>query len=291
LTGPAFELEEIVMNPIRRMRRLGDPGPRRQDDVRKHRASSDGDAGSRPTRRAALGRLGGAAAAGLGAVAAVEALAPQQAQASTGTMMYGLLNNADGSATSLESTASDWTFEAFNLSSTLSAHAEGVFGYSVSGVGVEGQHGNGSAPDTGSQPGVLGRSTDTPGVFGLSDSSAGVYGQSLSGTAVQGLSQFTGMYGVSVSPSGGGGFAGVVGDSDTNAGVAGFSSAASRAAGEFTHLLGGRGGLFSGNQAQIRLKPGSRGSHPHTGEAGDVYVDSRHRLWFCKGGTRWTQLA
>jgi hypothetical protein len=281
------------MNPIRRIRHPRDPGPAKQDDRRKHRSSPDVDADSRPTRRAALGRLGGAAAAGLGAVAVAEALRPQQAQASTGTMTYGLLNNAGDSATALESTATDWTFQGFNLASTLSSglHAEGVNGFSVSGVGVEGAHGAATAPDTSLQPGVLGRSTDTPGVVGLSESSAGVWGESLSGPAVQGLSQFTGVYGVSVSASGGSGFAGVVGDSDSHAGVAGFSSSASRAAGEFTHILNGRGGLFSGNQAQIRLKPGTLSSHPHTGETGDLYVDSKHRLWFCKTGTSWKQLA
>jgi hypothetical protein len=280
------------MNPFRRSRRLGDPGPGEQDDMRKHRSSPDADAGRRPTRRAALGRLGGAAAAGLGAAAVAGALVPQQAQASTGTMMYGTLNNADVSPTDLSSTAPNWTFIAYNVASTVTgeSHADGVIGVSAYGVGVEGVHGSATAPDTTGQPGVLGRSADTPGVFGLTDSSAGVYGQSLNGTGVQGFSQFTGIYGVSVAPSGAGAFAGVVGDSSTRAGVSGLSSSASSAAGEFTHVGNGRGGLFSGNQAQIRLKPGTRGSHPQTGEAGDLYVDSRHRLWFCTGGTSWTQL-
>jgi hypothetical protein len=273
------------MNPIRRIRR--------HDDMRNHRSSPDADADGPPSRRAALGRFGGAAAAGLGAAAATRVLAPQQAQASTGTMMYGADNNAGGDPTYLRSSAPNWTFISYNVASSVTgvAHADGVIGVSAFGVGLEGVSGSATAPDTTQQPGVLGRSADTPGVFGLSTNSAGVAGQSINGTAVQGLSSFTAMYGVSVAPSGGSAHAGVVGDSDTNAGVVGFSSAASRAAGEFTHIANGRGGLFSGNQAQIRLQPGTRGSHPQTGEAGDLYVDSGHRLWFCKGGTTWKQLA
>lgn len=273
------------MNPIRRIRR--------HDDMRKRRSSADADAGSPPTRRAALGRFGGAAAAGVGAAAVAGVLAPRQAQASTGTMMYGADNTAGADPTTLHSSAPNWTFISYNtaLSVTGEAHADGVIGVSAYGVGLEGVSGSATAPDTAQQPGVLGRSADTPGVFGLSTNSAGVAGQSLNGTAVQGLSSFTAVYGVSVASSGGGAYAGVVGDSDTNAGVVGLSSATSSAAGEFTHIGNGRGGLFSGNQAQIRLQPGTRGSHPHTGEAGDLYVDSGHRLWFCKGGTTWKQLA
>jgi hypothetical protein len=56
----------------------------------------------------------------------------------------------------------------------------------------------------------------------------------------------------------------------------------------------GRGGIFIGLAAQIKLIPGSRSTHPITGQRGDLYADSKGRLWFCKaGGTpaTWQQIA
>jgi hypothetical protein len=54
----------------------------------------------------------------------------------------------------------------------------------------------------------------------------------------------------------------------------------------------GRGALFSGKLAQLRLSPTRlRATHPSSGATGDFFVDTSGRLWFCKGGTRWVQLA
>ncbi len=50
--------------------------------------------------------------------------------------------------------------------------------------------------------------------------------------------------------------------------------------------LYGYGGYFSGPKAQISLEP-QKGLHPGAGKAGDLFVDSNHDLWFCKGGTDW----
>lgn len=53
------------------------------------------------------------------------------------------------------------------------------------------------------------------------------------------------------------------------------------------HSKAGRGGNFSGGAAQIKLTPGSLGSHPGAGETGDLYCDGTGRLWFCtKGGAK-----
>jgi hypothetical protein len=56
----------------------------------------------------------------------------------------------------------------------------------------------------------------------------------------------------------------------------------------------GRGGVFSGSAAaQIQLVPGGS-SHPKSGKRGDLYADSKGRLWFCKStGSRatWHQIA
>jgi hypothetical protein len=53
----------------------------------------------------------------------------------------------------------------------------------------------------------------------------------------------------------------------------------------------GRGGLFSGSVAQVRLQPSSAATHPSSGQKGDLFVDTSGRLWFCKGGTTWKQVA
>lgn len=46
----------------------------------------------------------------------------------------------------------------------------------------------------------------------------------------------------------------------------------------------GRGGVFSGAVAQVRLDPGSNPTHPESGSQGDLYADQTGRLWFCKKG-------
>jgi hypothetical protein len=56
----------------------------------------------------------------------------------------------------------------------------------------------------------------------------------------------------------------------------------------------GRGGVFSGGAAQVRLLPGSAPTHPRSGMRGDLYADTHGRLWFCKtGGAKaaWHQVA
>jgi hypothetical protein len=56
----------------------------------------------------------------------------------------------------------------------------------------------------------------------------------------------------------------------------------------------GRGGVFAGQAAQLRLTPGSRSTHPVRGSSGDLYADSGGRLWFCKKGgaqATWQQIA
>lgn len=53
----------------------------------------------------------------------------------------------------------------------------------------------------------------------------------------------------------------------------------------------GRGVYAAGKLAQLRLQPAAAATHPTTGAAGDFFVDRSKRLWFCKGGTRWVQVA
>ncbi len=53
----------------------------------------------------------------------------------------------------------------------------------------------------------------------------------------------------------------------------------------------GRGGVFQGQAAAVQLVGSSRATHPSSGRRGDLVVDASGRLWFCKGGTTWRQLA
>jgi hypothetical protein len=49
----------------------------------------------------------------------------------------------------------------------------------------------------------------------------------------------------------------------------------------------GVGARFQGKNAAIELIPSTAGTHPATGRPGQLFVDSRKRLWYCKGGTDW----
>jgi hypothetical protein len=59
----------------------------------------------------------------------------------------------------------------------------------------------------------------------------------------------------------------------------------------------GRGGHFAGGAASVRLVPGAAPTHPSTGKAGDLFVDSTARLWYCQKASTasipavWKQLA
>jgi len=156
-----------------------------------------------------------------------------------------------------------------------------------------GGHGNGI--------GLFGSSSQSLGVSGHSDTNAGVYGDSPSmgvegyseGTSGVGVGGFTnasigttyGVFGQSFSPQS----AGVYGTGAT--GVLGYSGPANMppAVLPLTGVygsapgVGGRGGVFKGRAAQVRLAPSSATTHPSSGQAGDLFVDASKRLWFCKG--------
>ena len=106
-----------------------------------------------------------------------------------------------------------------------------------------------------------------PGVRGRSEGSTGVHGYSgpYTGPTTPAARAKTGVYGLA--------------SQDANAiGVYGLSTK-------------GRGGVFQGKIANLRLPPSSAASHPTAGQPGDVFVDSSYRLWFCKGGASWVKLA
>jgi hypothetical protein len=59
----------------------------------------------------------------------------------------------------------------------------------------------------------------------------------------------------------------------------------------------GRGAQLSGGAANARLRPAAAATHPTTGKAGDLFVDSSVRLWFCQKASTaatpavWKQIA
>jgi hypothetical protein len=63
-----------------------------------------------------------------------------------------------------------------------------------------------------------------------------------------------------------------------------------RKTGVYGYAQGGRGGVFDGPLAQLRLIPSTAAMHPGTGAAGDLFVDRSHRLWFCLGGASWKRV-
>jgi hypothetical protein len=139
----------------------------------------------------------------------------------------------------------------------------GVYGQSSNGCGVYGESTNG-------------QSTSGYGVYGFSTYSDGVHGVTATGSSHAGVSgyspDYVGTFGSSVSGYG------VWGSSPSGDGVYGTSTS-------------GRGGVFSGGVAAIQLVASSAATHPAGGSAGDLFVDSTARLWFCKGGTTWVELA
>jgi hypothetical protein len=131
-------------------------------------------------------------------------------------------------------------------------------------------------------PVVAGTNTSTgPGVAGTNTST---------GAGVSGSSTGSGP-GVSGSNTGKG-----TGVSGTNSGAGAGISATNSGTGPGVHATSshGRGGIFAGSAAaQIQLTPGA-GSHPRSGQRGDLYADGNGRLWFCKktGATAtWHQIA
>jgi hypothetical protein len=147
--------------------------------------------------------------------------------------------------------------------------------------------GSGLNAQSDSSYGVYATSETGMGVYGRSDSASGVYGQSHSTTlpAVRAWSQ-----GGSTALQGYSGSAATIG-TPVHTGVYGLADSVASAVGVHGDSPTGRGGLFSGTAAQIRLQPSTSASHPHSGESGDLFLDKSHRLWLCKGGATWVKLA
>jgi hypothetical protein len=138
---------------------------------------------------------------------------------------------------------------------------------------------------SGSSNGVAGFSTSGAGVFGHSNTFRAVLGTSVGNHGVDGWAKAAtgdvrGVFGHSDSTGGTGVYGSATASSGSTIGVRGTAASPK-----------GRGGVFKGGAAQVKLLPSSRTTHPSSGQRGDLFVDTKGRLWYCKGTTNWKQLA
>jgi hypothetical protein len=241
------------------------------------------------SRRALLGGLFGSF---VGAVAATLGRAYPTAAGVT-YVELGTINDADYT-TQFNTSATEWGALWAKAAAGTALYAAatsgaGILATSESGDGVAGSTTSGTAGDF--------LSTSGKGVVGGSTSDNGVWASSCEKTAVWAQSQSpdeAAVYGWAVTDT-----AGVLGHSGLTAfptspkktGVFGYAAQDATAVGVRGTSPAGRGGVFKGGTAQLKLAPSTSATHPSTGQRGDLFVDSPGRLWFCKGSTTWRQLA
>jgi hypothetical protein len=230
------------------------------------------------SRRTLLAGVGGALAA-----LAAQALRPFAARAEGEVIHVGDNHDTARTITSLLNKLNDLDV----IKAESKGSGRGMYGLSESGSGVQGNS-NGFV-------GVYGSSRSGEGVRGTSSSSKGVVGVSSGGYAVEGRSygDAASVHGLKhralrTTPDGNA----VLGEIkiDTSPRTAIVATTTGTGAGIRGTSAQGRGGLFEGPVAQVRLVP-SVATHPATGAMGDLVADTSGRLWFCKGGGSWAQLA
>ncbi len=245
------------------------------------------------TRRSVLtGLLGGAAAA----VAATLGHSRPVGATHDGYVELGHSNASDG-VTQFDTSASE-----SSALYALASSGDALIARSDSGTGVDVVTGSGDAILATSTSGkaLWGLSTSGIGVVGASNSNQGVHANSNENIALWAQSgaetkpavaawaylDNTGVFGVSglSAPPG-------FPDAPSKTGVFGYAAQDAGSIGVRGTSPLGRGGVFRGGAAQVRLQPSTSTSHPASGQKGDLYVDSNARLWFCKGGTTWVRLA
>jgi hypothetical protein len=164
------------------------------------------------------------------------------------------------------------------VSATHSGPGSGVYAISAAGIPVFGKITNASN----AEPAVAGSTSGGgPAVQALTGG-AGPAVQAVTsgaGPAVQALTAGSGpAVQAGQSGTGRGIYSQIINAKNINPAIRGDGSAV------------GRGGVFQGGAAQVRLLPAS-GSHPSSGQAGDLFLDNAKSLFLCKGGTTWVKIA
>ncbi len=194
--------------------------------------------------------------------------------------------NADAAGTAASN------FTAYGTDTTFTGNPQIGFDASDQNAGfIEGVYGTGTIAGVIGVVGNPGKGTQAAGVLGLAHSGhlpGGIPYKA--GTGVFAVAA-KGAIGVDAYGSGGIAVHGTT-RSDSSPGILGQNN--SRGPGIRGASQLGRGGVFEGGLAAVRLAPSTAPTHPRGGQVGDLMVDSAHRLWFCKRGgnpARWKQLA
>lgn len=252
-----------------------------RDELR--RLTSGNRAVPTPTRRAWMRRAavlsGGSLVAGVAAGVAARPAAAADGDAITAGQQT---NETTGTVVFVQGTTSG--HGAFTVTDTAFASMPALT-EAAAVLGVAGATTTGRA-------GVAGVGT-AYGVYGLGDD-YGVFGRATGAgvIAVGGVADGTGCAGAKFGATGSGS-TGLLSSGETGVHAAGTRNGvvAAGGSGAGVSASGARGGHFTGTAAAVNLAPTAHASHPRSGSAGDLVVDRHHRLWFCKGGTNWKQLA
>jgi hypothetical protein len=208
-------------------------------------------------------------------------------QSSSGTGIYGTSGTGDGVKGEIYGTGSGVAVRGVS-----NVYGEAIRGeITNAGSGYYAIHG----ATAGGGSAIFGEGNAGAGVEGYSDV-FGVFGRSLTGEGVLGTSQSSDAEKAAVHGQHQGAGRGVWGEvvNFTSAGSGVLGSTTGKGAGVEGTSERGRGGVFSGKSAQVRLKPSSAATHPVNGSAGDMFVDASNRLWFCRAGgnpATWTRVA
>jgi hypothetical protein len=211
-------------------------------------------------------------------------------------MQYGAFNNAGTSNTELNSSAG-YTLLVQNLSRGQDGGGgTALDAYSDSGHAIHAIVGNSGALGDGVNVQVYGFG------HGVQVEKPGEFGHCVLGFQNSPISQYAALAGVTKGAGPGlhgrgegtgQGVWGEINDSaKTQAAIIGTTEGRGPAI-EGRSVLG-RGGVFRGKKAQIRLVASTATTKPATGSRGDLFVDASGRLWYCRTGgstTGWKQLA
>jgi hypothetical protein len=263
--------------------------------------ATDETAPKRLDRRGIL-QFGGAAALA-GAAAAVMSTKVAGAATTPGVMQYGATNNAGTASTGLTSAnpKSALYVKSTGLGSGIIADATsatgrgyGVLGTGDRGAGVAGgTRGDGPGVRAYAEPGAGGSALEALTLEGGNSSPTISAHQIGTGPAVfshieNAASPSHALYGRTIGV--GNAVLGLVVNSESPAAAVKASTTGS-GPGLAASSANGVGGSFAGKAAQVQLVPSADWSHPASGDPGQLFVDRSKRLWFCRGGRDWHQIA